>query len=333
MGINIYQFLRKYKALPLFILAAVMPLLLSNNYHLHVLNLAGIYAILTLSLNMLTGFTGLLCVGQIAFYGIGAYTSAIFSVTLGMPVFFSMLMGGVVASLFGLLVGLPTLRLRGLYLAVATMAFGEIMYQLFVNLEPITNGTKGILNVPAPALFGFKFNTYGSYYYLVLLTLAFLVTITHNIIRSRVGRAMLSIRENEVAAAASGINPTRYKVMVFMCSAFFAGIAGSLYVHEVRFVSPESFVTAESSSVLAMMVVGGIGSIPGAIVGGMALTIIPELFRSFGDIRLVVYGATIVMIIIFAPKGLGGLFEWAGDHINKRAAAAINQSPRRDRKL
>lgn len=292
------------------IIAMTLPLWIPNNYYLQIAIIGTIFAILTLSLNILAGCTGLFSVGFIAFYGIGAYTSAIVTTTLGWPIPVGFILAGIVSSLFSILLGLPTMRLRGMYFAVATLAFGEIMYQVFLNWSSVTGGPKGIKGIPSPEIFGISFRSYSNYYYLALIILILIVILTRNLINSRSGRAMLSIRENDIAAEAMGVNVPRYKMLSFMVATFFAGIAGALYAHEVRYISPESFVNAESSAVLAMMVVGGIGSIPGSILGGFALTMLPEFLRFFGNIRLVIYGIAIVVIIIFAPKGLGGLIEW-----------------------
>ena len=306
-------FVKLYKAgrYPIVLLiAALLPLLTKNNYFLHIANQALLFAIMTLSLNLLTGCTGLFSVGHIAFYGIGAYTSAILTTRFAVPVLLGIVAGGVVAGLFGLVLGVPTLRLRGLYLTISTLAFGEIMYQLFVNWDAVTQGARGIKGIPSPAVFGVALDTYAKFYYLALAFTIVTILLCHNLLRCRTGRAMLAIRENDIAAEGMGINLVKYKIIAFVISSFFAGIAGALYAHEVHYISPESFVSAESTAVLAMMVVGGIGSIPGAVIGGVALTIIPEYLRAFGDIRLVIYGVAIVVIIIFAPKGIGGALLW-----------------------
>ncbi|MFA9379505.1 MAG: branched-chain amino acid ABC transporter permease [Acetanaerobacterium sp.] len=303
-------------------LALIFPLVAPNNYWLHIANIACIFAICSLSLNLLTGCTGLFSVGHIAFYGIGAYTAAILATRFDLPFYITLPCAGLMAMLFGLVLGIPTLRLKGLYLGVATLAFGEIAYQVFVNWDSVTNGTRGILGISAPVLFGIKFGDYKSYYYLVLVFLVLIIILVRNMIHSRTGRALLSIRENAIAAEAMGINIVRYKIIAFTTSAFFAGVAGCLYAYEVHFISPESFVSAESISVLAMMVVGGIGSIAGSVAGALILSIIPEVLRSVGDVRLVLYGAAIVAIIVFAPKGLGGLIEWVDDTLSGKRSNA-----------
>lgn len=300
---------KKTRLWVLLIAALLLPKIIESNYILHVANLAMMFALLTLSLNMLSGCTGLMSVGHIAFYGIGAYTSALLTTHFQIPIGIAMAGAGVVSALASLLLGLPTMRLKGMYFAVATLAFGEVVYQLIVNWTSVTGGTKGVKSIPSPEIFGMSLRGYDAYYYIVLIVLVLSIILTRNLIASRPGRAMLAIRENDIAAEAMGVNITLYKLVAFMVSAFFAGVAGALYAHEVHFISPETFAGSESSAVLAMMVVGGIGSIPGSILGGMALTILPELLRSFGNVRLVIYGAAVVAIIIFAPKGLGGLIE------------------------
>ncbi len=299
----------------LLVILCVLPVILPTQYAMHVANLSLIYAIMSLSLNLLTGCTGLFSVGHVAFYGIGAYTSALLTTKLGIPVWIGFIAAGCVAALCSLILGLPSIRLKGLFLAVSTLAFGEITYQVLLNWRNVTNGSSGVIAIPSPAIGGFAFDTYQKFYYLILLTLIVAVILSKNLIHSRAGRALLSIRESESASAAMGVNTTKYKIMVFMCSSFFAGLAGALYAHEVHYISPDSFKAAESTSVLAMMVVGGIGHIPGSILGGVVLTVIPELLRSFGDIRLVLYGAAIVIIVVFAPSGIGGLLDRIDDAI------------------
>lgn len=307
---------KKYRVFAIIIIGLALPLFVSDPYALHLANLAGIYSILALSLNLLTGCTGQFSMGQAGFYGIGAYTSAILSAKLGLPIWIGFISAGVVACMFGFVLGLPTLRLKGLYLGVATLGFGEIMYQVFVNWDKVTNGPMGITGVPAPTIGPFVLNNYRSYYYLTFVTLVIITILMQNLINSRMGRALLAIKGNEVAAEAMGINSTRFKVMAFMCSAFMAGIAGSLYAHEIKFISPESFVGSESAAILAMMVVGGIGNIPGSILGATALVVIPEYLRQFGDLRLVLYGIAIVAIVIFAPEGIGGALNRINDYLS-----------------
>jgi len=284
-----------------------LPLFTRDPYVMHLCNMAMIYSILSLSLNVLTGFTGQFSVGHAAFYGIGAYASAILTTKLGAPIWVGFIAAGVIAGVAGAALGIPSLRLRGLYLAVTTLGFGEIVYQLIVNWVSLTNGPRGLIGVPAPVIFGWVLDTYDKYYFLSATLLVLTIFMVTRIYHSRVGRAMLSIRENELAAEAMGINSTYYKVMAFVVAAFFAGVAGALYAHEIRFISPESFVSQESTTILCMMVVGGVGSIAGSVLGAFVLTFAPEYLRAVGDWRLVLYGATIVLMVTYAPHGLGGI--------------------------
>jgi branched-chain amino acid transport system permease protein len=304
------QIYKKSRIWILLVVALLLPNIVQSNYWLQLLSLGGIYAIVSLSLNILIGYTGLFSVGHIAFFGIGAYTSAIMATRFGTPFLLNVVLSGIMAMIFGIVLGVPTLRLKGMYLGVATLAFGEIVYQVFLNWDDVTRGSKGILGVPVASILGYQFRTYRQFYYLVLIFVVLSIILVHNLMRSRIGRALLSIRESEIAAEALGVNVVLYKVLSFATAAFFAGIAGALYCYELKCIFPESFTNSESSTVLAMMVVGGMGSIPGSILGGIVLTIIPEVLRFVGNIRLVLYGIAIVAIIVFAPKGMGGLIEW-----------------------
>lgn len=309
----------------LLIIAATLPRWIPNNYYLQIFSLGMIFAIVTLSLNILSGMTGLFSVGFIAFYGIGAYTSAIVTTALGWPVLVGIFLAGILSSLMSLFLSLPTMRLKGMYFAVATLAFGEIMYQIFLNWTAVTGGTKGIKGVPPLELFGTSFRAYNKFYYVILVVLIVIILLARNLTSSRTGRAMLSIRENDIAAEAVGVNVPQYKMISFLISTFFAGIAGALYAHMVRYVSPESFVNGESAAVLAMMVVGGIGSIPGSIIGGIGLTVLPEFMRFLGNVRMVLYGAAIVVIVIFAPRGLGGLIEKIDDILSGKRKIGVQK--------
>lgn len=294
----------------LLIIAILLPRWLPNRYIQGVVNTALIFAILSMSLNTLSGCTGLFCVGFVAFYGIGAYGAAILATRFHLPILLCLLAGGLISMAFSFLLGLPTMRLRGMYFAVATLAFGEIMYQLFVNWVSLTGGSNGIKSIPSPEWFGINFRKQENYYYILLAAAVITIILTRNLINSRPGRAMLSIRENDIAAEAMGVDVPKYKMLAFAVSTFFAGVAGGLFAFYAHYIDPTSFVNAESSAILAMMVVGGIGSISGSFIGGLVLSILPEMMRFLGNIRLVLYGLAVVVIIIFAPKGIGGLIEW-----------------------
>ncbi len=290
------------------ILAAVLiPFAISDSYYLRIVNLIAIFALLALGLNLLIGYTGQLSVGQAAFYGIGSYTSAILTTTLGWPFWGGFIAAGVVAAFFGLAIG-PITRLRGMFLAVATLGFGEVVRIVVINWVSLTNGPNGISRLPAPAIGPLVLDDDQRYYFLVLATLAFAYFATYRLIHSRVGRAMEAVRDNEDGAAAAGVEVARYKVMVFVVSAFFAGLAGSLYAHLTQYISPENLTFNRSVEVIFMVVLGGIGSLPGSILGSAVVVALPELLRSAQDARLLIYSAAILLVLIFVRGGLAGLF-------------------------
>lgn len=264
----------------------------------------GIYIIMAVSLNLTCGFLGQLPLGHAGFMAVGAYTSAIFTIAVdwGMPNLefgVGLLLGGLVSAAFGIVVGLPALRLRGDYLAIITLGFGEIIRNIILNLE-ITGGAKNLRGIE-------KFTNFPWTFACVVVTV-FLIT---TLIRSRHGRAIISIRENEIAAAACGVNTTFYKTMAFTIAAFFAGIGGGLYAHYVGVLSAPTFGFSKSIEILVMVVLGGMGSIAGSVISATALTILPELLRAFSDWRMVVYSLLLVVVMIFRPKGLMGTYDFS----------------------
>jgi len=282
---------------------SIAPLLL-NNYFIDVLTVAGIYVVLALGLNITVGLAGLLDLGYIAFYAIGAYAYALLNIHFGLSFWVGMPLGGIIAALFGLILGFITLRLRGDYLAIVTLGFIQIVHMVLNNWDRLTHGPNGILNIARPAIGSFSFQEPIHFYYLILsmglLTIGTIVRLN----RSRIGRAWIAIREDELAAEAMGIPVTRYKVLAFTLGAMYAGIAGTFFAAKFAFVSPESFTFLESVLVLAMVVLGGMGSIPGAILGASVLIILPELLRGMADYRMLIFGALLVLMMIFRPQGV-----------------------------
>ncbi|NLU53130.1 MAG: branched-chain amino acid ABC transporter permease [Clostridiaceae bacterium] len=253
--------------------------------------------ILAVSLNLITGFTGQLSLGHAGFMSIGAYTCAL--ITLNMPTttgfILGVLAGAVTAALFGFLVGLPTLRLKGDYLAIATLGMAEIIKVIFINLDSITNGAAGLNNIP-------QFVTWP---WMFLFTAGTILIIT-NLLNSSHGRACISIREDEIASEAMGINTTKYKVAAFTIGAFFAGIAGALYASNFYFIEPNQFGFLKSIDVLVIVVFGGMGSISGSVIAATALAVISTLLQSFSEVRMILYAVLLVIIMIFRPQGLMG---------------------------
>lgn len=261
--------------------------------------LIGINIIMAVSLNLINGFTGQFSIGHAGFMAIGAYTSAVFTVKLGQPLLLGTLAGAVLAALLGFLIGLPTLRLKGDYLAIATLGFGEIIRVIFVNFEYV-GGASGFSGIP-------HITTWTWVFFWMLFTVIFIT----NFINSSHGRACISIREDEIAAEAMGINTTKYKVMAFTIGAFFAGIGGALYAHYFYVIAPQNFGFLKSIDYLIMVVLGGMGSITGSILAATVLTILNAFLQSFAEIRMIIYSIVLIIIMIFRPQGLMGNKEFS----------------------
>ncbi len=290
------------------ILLALAPLRLANDTAIvRILDLIAIYSLLALGLNVVTGFAGLLVLGYAAFYAVGAYLYAFLAsaqFNLHWPFLLLLVGGGLMAALFGVLLGIPVLRLRGDYLAIVTLGFGEIIRIILNNLNPVTNGPQGISLIDTPDLFGYKLSTPTHVYYLLLVLLVVSVIFLRRLEKSRIGRAWAAIREDEGAARAMGVDTTRLKLMAFAIGATFAGLAGVVFAGLQGFVSPESFTFWESILMLSMVIVGGIGSIPGVIVGAIALIGIPEVLRQYSDYRMLAFGVVMVLMMILRPEGI-----------------------------
>ena len=279
----------------------------SADYLLNVAGLAGIYAIAVMGLGILLGFTGQMSLAQAAFFGIGAYTSGWLTTHLGWSVWPSMGLAVVMSALVGVCVGYPCLRLSGHYLALATIGFGIITQLVLINWKDVTNGSDGMTGIPPPSIGSFVFDTYGRYYYVVLAAVLLCAYVAWRIKTTRVGRALEAIRENEIAARATGIDATRYKIIAFVFAGSYAGLAGSLLAHDIKFVSPDSYSFDQSVVFLVMLIVGGSSSISGAILGAVLLTFLPEVLRPLKSSYIMVYGAAVIAMIVFMPRGLVGL--------------------------
>lgn len=291
----------------LLISSAVFPFILKD-YYIDVLIMAGIYILLALGLNIIVGFTGLLNLGFAAFYAIGAYTYAIVNTKIGLGFWVSLPISASFAALAGLLLSIPALRLRGDYLAIVTLGFGEIIRLVLNNWDSLTNGPNGITGIARPLLIGFSFSQIEYYYYLVFVIVIFATVVIKRVKSSRIGRAWIAIKENEIAASSVGINTTKYKLYAFTFGTFWAGIAGILFSAKMQFVSPESFTFMESILILSMIILGGIGNTYGAIIGAFILVILPEVLREVQLYRMLILGIGLVLLMIFRPQGiLGGL--------------------------
>ena len=308
----------RYAAIALFVIAiAAMPLVTDSRYYLTIGNFIGIYAIVAMGLALLIGYAGQVSMAQAAFFGIGAFTSAVLTTKLGFNPWLALVLGPLLAASIAGIVGIPLLKLEGHVLAVATLALSIVIYTLFVQLRPITGGYDGIGGIPRLAIGGFVFKSDFSYYYLIWAFVLIIFVLSSNIINSRVGRALRSIHRffggSETAAESLGVSPTKYKVQVFMLSAAWASIAGSLYAHWITFVNPEPFGIFISILMLIIVTIGGMGSLWGAIIGSCVIVISGELFRELvprlrpgasGEMEMIAYGVILILILLFMPRGL-----------------------------
>ncbi len=274
-------------------------------YLLHLAILAGIYIILTLSINLIIGYAGQVSLGHAAFYGIGAYTSALVALNWHFPFPLAALSAVLVAGACGLGLGLPTLRLKEDYLAIVTLGFGVIVDLVFLNLE-ITGGPDGLPGIPSPSFFGLSFRAAGPYLILVAVAVLLVLVFTYRLVNSYHGRALRAIRDHEVTAQVMGINTPAYKIVIFTLAAGLAGLAGSLYAHYITFINPETFGLHTSILILTMAVLGGMGSMAGSVLGAVILTALPEMLRQFQAYQDLIYGALLVGLLILRPEGILG---------------------------
>ena len=283
----------------------LFPAVYPNPFALHMMSLVAINAMVALGLQLLFGFSGQLSIGQAAFYGIGAYTSGLLTTKLGVPFPAALLASGVVASVASLLM-VPVTRLSGVYLAVSTIGFSILVHLVLMNEEWLTGGTFGLIGIPRVALFGYTLRN-PAYSYLLCLGCALAVyAALVRLERSRFGRAINAIRQNEDAARSSGLAVTFLKSQCFVIAAFVAGLAGSLYAHQVRYLAPDDFTFWKSIEFLFMVVIGGVGSLFGAVLGAAFIVLLPEWLREIGDYRMLVFGALIVIAMLFGTRGLTG---------------------------
>ncbi len=291
----------------LLVACAVVPFVIHSQYVLQVTDTALIYAIVVIGLGILLGFTGQMSLAQAAFFGMGAYASAIASTTLGWSPWLSIPFGALIAAAIGAAVGYPCLRLSGHYLALATIGFGIIVQLVFINARSFTNGPDGINSIPPPHLGSLVLDTYQTYFYVAYGALLLSIYIAWRVKHSRIGRAFEAIRENEIAAQTLGINATNYKVLAFVLASGFGGLAGGLIAHMTRFISPDSYSFDQSVIFLVMLVIGGSATIAGAVTGAILLTFLPEFLRPLKDSYVMIYGAAVVVMVIFMPEGIVGL--------------------------
>lgn len=292
----------------------------ASRYLIYLANLSGIAIIGALGINLLTGYTGQVSLGHAAFLAIGAYTAAILSSRFGIPFWILLPLSGISAAISGLLIGIPSLRLRGLYLVITTLAFQFIVEHVIYRWESLTYGDNGIA-LATPELAGLMLDSDRRFYYLVIVVVVLSVMTIKNITRARVGRAFQAIRDRDITAETMGINLTNYKLLAFTVSSFYAGMAGALYAYYMAYISPDHFSLMVSIHYVAMIIVGGMGSVLGSIFGAIFITLLPEVLgvftrmageffpasiSRFGDVKGIVYGLVIVGFLIYQPSGLHG---------------------------
>jgi len=289
------------------IVLALLPVLVRNPYYLGVLVFVGIYSLITIGLSMLMGYAGQISLGHAGFFAIGAYTSGLLTTKGGFPPLFAFLVAIFLTACVAFLIGVPSLKLRGHYLAMATLGFGEIVHIALNASVDLTGGPSGFGEIPRIALGGLLVESALSRYYLVYALVIIALLLSLNIVHSRVGRALRSIHGSELAASAMGVNTARYKVQVFVLSAIYASVAGSLYAHFITFISPGSFDLTFSVLLVTMVVIGGMSSVWGALMGTALLGLLPEVLRGFKDYDILIYGAILLLMMMFMPDGLFGL--------------------------
>jgi branched-chain amino acid transport system permease protein len=287
--------------------ALALPVLTKDAYFIQVASAMGIAVVLSLGLGLLYGYAGQMSFAHAGLYGIGAYSSVILTTKVGASFLVGLVAGIVVPGMVAFLTGIPTLRLRGHYLAIATLALQLGIVEFFVQASELTGGTVGIFGIERPSFFGISLKSSTAYYELIATAAIAAYLLAQQIVRSRFGRALTAIREDETAATALGINPSRYKVAAFTLSAMFAGLAGTLYAYQILYINPGSFNIDWSITALSMVVIGGVGSNLGAVLGAVAVTLIRQFLFSFGDLEFLVYGIWIMAVIIFFPGGLVGI--------------------------
>ena len=285
--------------------AAVVPLL-AGDYWLYLLTLTGAYGVVALGLNLLTGLSGQISLGHAGFFAIGAYVATVATSKYGVPYLAATAMAIGAGWLIGLIIGFPAVRLRGLYLAIATLAFGIGVERTIYHFKDLTGGPYG-LAVNAPSIFGYDFNSPTKLYYLVLVIVVLGVLYLSSVVNSRPGRMLVAMRDSELAASSMGINVPRLKVLAFAVSAAFAALGGALYAPIINFISVEHFTLWLSITFISMIVVGGLGSITGSVLGAAFVVLVPELLRGFGAYHQIIYGLAMILVFVFWPTGLVGI--------------------------
>jgi branched-chain amino acid transport system permease protein len=286
----------------------LLPLYLKNNYHTNLLNQVLINSVIVMGLNFITGLTGQMNLGTAGIFSMGAYTSSLMTTRLGVNPWVGFLFALIMGLLIGISLGYPSLRVRGVYLSLTTIGFSEIVRILITNLTGLTGGALGISNIPSFYIFNFHFDTNRRVYYLYLALTAILVLTAYRVVNSKWGRAFKSVRDNPDAVEAMGLNISALKVMAFTFASVYGCIAGSMYAHYIAFINPSAYNVEFSINYVVMLIIGGIGSVPGNIVGAALVTLVPEFLRFMENYYWLVFGVITLLFVIFLPNGIASLF-------------------------
>lgn len=294
--------------LSLGVLLFAVPWILPNRYLVNIAVLIGIYSLMAIGLNLLIGYAGQISLGHAAFYGLGAYTASVLAIRFQMNTFLAMLAAMILVGVIAWLIGRPTLKLKGHYLAMATLGFGVVVQIILEELVDLTGGTQGLSNIPKLNIFGFEFQNDFEIYFLVWGLVILIQLMVVYLIQGKIGRAFLAIHTNETAAESLGIHTASLKLSAFVISAVLAGMAGAFYAFSISYISPEPFGYNFSVMLVTMVIVGGSGSLWGPLVGTVIMGVIPELLRGFKNFDTVFYGLLLMLIIIFLPGGITSVF-------------------------
>jgi branched-chain amino acid transport system permease protein len=291
----------------LLLLLLGFPQIYPKSYVMGVMCRILLYAILAGSLNIINGYSGQFNIGHAGFFCVGAYSEALFAMKIGMSFWAALPLGGIMAALIGLVVSLPTFKLRGVYLAIVTLGASELIRLVALNWEGLTGGPMGVKGIPAPVLFGLRISKATRYYYIFLFLAVLFFFVTDRVVKSRVGRAWVAIREDEAAARSLGVETARYKAMNFMYGAFWAGIAGAAFAPYFKFISPDMFNLDEGFNILSMVIIGGQGTLAGPAVGAVIVNFLTEVLRPVAQYRMVLYALLIIGMMWLRPQGLVGV--------------------------
>ncbi|MCK9170738.1 MAG: branched-chain amino acid ABC transporter permease [Treponema sp.] len=304
---NQLQVIKKYLLAAVLVFLVCTPKIISSLYVLHIFISCFIYIALTLSLNLIIGWSGQFSLGHVCFFGMGAYITTLLMMNTGMSFWFALLISAVCTGVLGALLCIPTLKLRGDYLAVVTLGFGEVFRLVMTNWTSVTRGPMGLPGIPSPSLFGISLHSRVQFYYMGLIVMLLVVFFMVRLNNSGFGLSMLAMNDDDIAASSIGIYPVKFKLWAFVIGAVIAAFVGSFYAIYIGFISPSSFTYQGSITMCAMVVLGGMASIPGSVFGAVILTVLPEALRAFSDYRMVLYGATMVLMMLFKPMGIWGI--------------------------